>query len=120
VLIAVVDDDDFAREAIAGLLRALGHEALEFRCAGDVIAVGDLTHIACLIADMRMPGLTGLDLHRHLVATGVRVPTVLVTAFPSDAVRTQALAAGVRAYLSKPLQADILLQLFAEIGLSQE
>ena len=115
VLIAVVDDDDFAREAIAGLVRALGHEAREFTCAADLLTSRDLPGIGCLITDMRMPGFTGLELHRHLVAAGLGVPTLLVTAYPSEATRLQALAAGVRAYLPKPIEALQLIELFRRI-----
>lgn len=113
LLIAVVDNDGFAREAITGLLRALGHEPLEFQCASDLLHEHALLRqIDCLITDMRMPALTGLDLHRELVAGGIVVPTIIVTAFPSDGMRAQVRAAGVRAYLPKPLTAGALVKLF--------
>lgn len=113
VLVAVVDDDASAREAIAGLLRALGHEALEFTCAADVLAAAELSRLDWLIADMRMPETTGLDLHRRLVATGATIPVVLVSAYPHEDLPAQALAAGVRAFLAKPIEAATLIELLS-------
>lgn len=116
VLIAVVDDDASAREAIAGLLRALGHEALEFTCAADLLTSAELPRLDWLIADMRMPETTGLDLYRLLFAVGSTIPVVLVSAYPHEALRTQALAAGVRAFLAKPVEAETLIEILHAPG----
>lgn len=109
LLISIIDDDESAREAIVGLVRALGFAATEFQSAADFLRSSHLMRTACLIADMRMPGMTGLELYRHLIAAGTPIPTVLVTAYPDEAARTRALKAGIRCYLAKPLEPDALL-----------
>lgn len=108
-LISIIDDDESTREAVVGLVRALGFTAMEFHSAAAFLQSGHPVHTACLIVDMRMPGMTGLELHRHLVATGTPIPTVLVTAYPDDAVRMRASKAGIRCYLAKPLEPETLL-----------
>ncbi|WP_158046794.1 response regulator transcription factor [Skermanella pratensis] len=109
LLIAVVDDDDSAREAAVSLVRAMGFTASGFRSAAEFLNSGEAARTACLIADVRMPGMGGLDLYRQLVASGTPVPTVLVTAFPEEATRARALRAGVGSYLAKPFEPDELL-----------
>jgi FixJ family two-component response regulator len=109
LLISIVDDDESARDAVVGLVRALGFTAAEFQSATDFLKSSHLLQTACLITDMRMPGMTGLELYRHLIAVGTPIPTVLVTAYPDEAVRARALKAGIRCYLAKPLEPDALL-----------
>jgi FixJ family two-component response regulator len=108
-LISIVDDDEAAREAVVGLVRVLGFAAAAFRSAAEFLKSGCLLRTDCLIADMQMPGMTGFELYRHLVAAGQSIPTILVTAYPDEAVRAFALSAGVRCYLAKPLEPDALL-----------
>lgn len=108
-LIAIVDDDHSAREAAISLVRALGFEAVAFASAADFLQSQQRAQTACLILDMRMPGMNGLDLYRHLAAAGTPPPTVLITAHPEDGGRERALAAGLRFYLSKPLDPNELL-----------
>lgn len=108
-LISVVDDDESARVAVAGLVRALGFVAAEFESAADFLTSEYLSQTACLIADMRMPAMTGIELYRHLIAMGTPIPTVLITAYADEAARNRALTAGVRCYLAKPLKPDELL-----------
>ena len=108
-LIAIVDDDDSARDATLSLVRALGFAASGFRSAADYLGSGDMSQTACLIADVRMPGMSGPELYRHLVASGTPIPTVLVTAYPENSTRARALKAGVGWYLAKPLEPDELL-----------
>lgn len=109
LLISIIDDDESAREAAVGLVRALGFTAIEFQSAADFLKSDHLSRTACLIADMRMPGMTGLELYRHLITMGTPIPTVLVTAYTDEADRNRALKAGVRCYLAKPLKPDELL-----------
>lgn len=109
LLISIIDDDQSAREAVVGLVRALGFSAANFPSAADFLRSDQLVRTACLIADMRMPGMTGLELFRHLVAAGTPIPTILVTAYPDETLRAQALKAGVCCYLAKPLVPDALL-----------
>jgi FixJ family two-component response regulator len=108
-LISIVDDDESAREAVAGLVRSLGFVAAEFESAADFLKSDHLSRTACLIADVRMPGMTGPELHNYLTASGALIPTVLITAYADEAARNRALKAGVRCYLAKPLKPDELL-----------
>ena len=108
-VIAIVDDDASVREAMVGLMRALGFLAEAFPCAEDFLKSDGPQHTSCLIADVRMPGMSGLELHRRLVASGKPIPTVLVTAHADDGVRARALRAGIIGYLTKPFREDDLL-----------
>jgi FixJ family two-component response regulator len=108
-LISIVDDDESAREAVAGLVRSLGFVAAEFESAADFLESDYLSRTACLIADVRMPEMTGPELYSRLMASGTRIPTVLITAYADEAARARALKAGVRCYLAKPLRPDDLL-----------
>ena len=108
-LIGVVDDDESVREATKGLMRSLGFAAEAYASAKDFLASPDLGRIACLIADLNMPEMSGIELHGHLVATGQNIPTVLITAYPDEDVRARALNAGVICYLTKPFAEDDLL-----------
>lgn len=109
LLTAIVDDDESAREAVAGLVRSLGFMVAEFGSGVEFLQSDRLGQTACLIADMRMPGMTGLELHRHLLQSGTPVPTILMTAHADDAARSRALEEGIDCYLSKPLEPDRLL-----------
>jgi FixJ family two-component response regulator len=108
-VIAIVDDDASVREAMVGLMRALGFIAEAFPCAEDFLKSDGPQHTSCLIADVRMPGMSGLELHRRLVASGKPIPTVLITAHSDDGVRARALKAGIIGYLTKPFREDDLL-----------
>ncbi|WP_119462654.1 response regulator [Rhodospirillaceae bacterium SYSU D60014] len=108
-LISIVDDDESAREAVAGLVRSLGFVAAEFESAADFLKSDYLSRTACLIADVRMPGMTGPELQNYLTASGTPIPTVLITAYLDEAAHARALKAGVQCYLAKPLKPDELL-----------
>ena len=101
-LIAVVDDDESAREAIISLVRSFGYQVVAFEGAETFLAF-NRGGVGCLIADVQMPGMTGLDLHARLVAQGETTPTILITAFADEGVRTRALRAGVKCFLPKPV-----------------
>jgi FixJ family two-component response regulator len=108
-LIAIVDDDASVREATMSLMRALGFLAEAFACAEDFLDSGRVQRTTCLIADVRMPGMSGLDLYRRLVASGRPIPTVLITAHSDDEVRARALKVGILCYLTKPFREEDLL-----------
>jgi FixJ family two-component response regulator len=108
-LIAIVDDDASVREAMMSLMRALGFLAEAFPCAEDFLKSDRVRRTSCLIADVRMPGISGLELYRRLVAAGKPIPTVLITAHADDGVRARALNAGIICYLTKPFREDDLL-----------
>ncbi len=107
-LIAVVDDDESMREAVKGLLRSLGYDAVDFDRAEDFLNFDRRGRVDCLIADVQMPGLTGPELHARLVASGQTIRTILITAYPDPVVRTRALRAGVKCYLTKPFRDEDL------------
>jgi len=102
-LVSVVEDDQFFRESMRRLMRSLGYRVEAFASAADFLASPDLVETACLIADVNMPVMTGVELHRHLMDSGHTIPTILVTAYADDDVRTRALNYGVIGYLRKPL-----------------
>jgi FixJ family two-component response regulator len=108
-VIAIVDDDASIREAIMSLLRAAGFSTEAYSCAEDFLNSGRLHRVSCLIADVRMPGMTGPELHRHLIASGKPIPTVLITAHPDDRVRASVLKAGAVCCLTKPFYDHDLL-----------
>jgi len=108
-LISIVDDDRSVREGTTNLIKAMGFIANGFRDAEDFLQSNSLHGTSCLIADVRMPGMTGLELHEHLVESGKLIPTILVTAFPNDRDRTRAIETGVTCYLTKPFNEDELL-----------
>jgi FixJ family two-component response regulator len=108
-LISIVDDDELIRDAATGLIKSLGYNAVAFASAEDFLSSRQLSQTACLIADINMPEMSGLDLHRELSASGKPIPTVLITAYPDDGVRKRALSAGVIGYLTKPFEEEDLL-----------
>jgi FixJ family two-component response regulator len=107
--ISIVDDDDSVREALRGLLRSAGFAVQTFALAKDFLDSAYLARTSCLIVDINMPIMTGIDLYRHLATSGRNIPTILITATPDDAHRKQALSDGVICYLSKPCSEDDLL-----------
>jgi FixJ family two-component response regulator len=108
-LISIIDDDESMREAIKGLMRSLGYRVEAAASAQEFLSSRHIRRTSCLIVDMQMPGMTGLELYRHLSASGTPIPTVLITAYTDDRARERALAAGVIGYLSKPFEEDNLL-----------
>jgi CheY-like chemotaxis protein len=114
-VISIVDDDSMIREATSGLLRSVGLHAEIFDGPEEFLASGRHLNTSCLIADMQMPGMSGLDLYNHLVASGAPIPTILITAFPINRDREHALRIGVVSYLTKPFNATELLALIHSI-----
>ena len=108
-VIVIVDDDESVREATMSLMRALGFTSEAYQSAEDFLKFGNVQRTSCLIADVRMPGMSGLELYRRLVASGKPIPTVLITAHSDDRVRARALQAGIICYLTKPFREDDLL-----------
>ena len=107
-LISVVEDDQPFRESMRKLVTSLGYAVETFHSAADFLASPQLAHTACLVTDVQMPGMTGIELHRHLIAMGYRIPTILVTAYPDDIAQNRALKDGVVCYLGKPLDDEHL------------
>src|SRR3954468_22676942 len=109
-LISIIDDDESIRAALQRILASHGLGAAIFASAEQFLASDQLSQAACLIADVRMPGMSGLQLHQRLLADGYQIPTILITGCPTEADRDAALAAGIIAYLPKPLSEQALLE----------
>ena len=107
-LISIVEDDDPFRESMRKLVRSLGYTVEAFPSAADFLASPFLPATACLVTDVQMPGMNGVELHRHLVDAGYAIPTILVTAYPDEVVRNRALKSGAVCYLSKPVDDEHL------------
>ena len=110
-VISIVDDDKAVRDALQRMLGAHGFSANAFASAEQFLNWPHLDETACLILDVRMPGMTGLALHHALSSRGCRIPTILITACPTDGERERAIAAGAVSYLAKPLSEAVLLDL---------
>jgi FixJ family two-component response regulator len=107
--VAIVDDDDLMRGALLGLLKAVGLPAQEFASAEEFLNSGQLHQIGCLIADIRMPGISGLELQAKLNAEHCRIPIIFITAHGDEKMRLQALRAGAVEFLAKPFDDEALL-----------
>jgi FixJ family two-component response regulator len=108
-LIAIVDDDDLMRNALQGLLKSVGLPARAFASAEEFLKSGQPDQIACLIADIRMPGMSGLELQAKLNAARCRIPIIFITAHGDAKMRMQALRAGAVEFLAKPFDDEVLL-----------
>ena len=108
-MISIVDDDEPAREAVSGLVRSLGFVTTVFGSAADFLKAAQLSRTACLIADIQMPRMTGLELYEYLVASGTPIPTILITSCANETAQARALKLGIQCYLTKPLNPDDLL-----------
>jgi FixJ family two-component response regulator len=101
-LIAIVDDDEFVRGSMRRLVRSSGYAVEVFPSAADFLASPRFDETTCLIADVHMPAMTGVELYARLIESGYSIPTILVTAYPDDATRARAVKDGVFCYLPKP------------------
>jgi FixJ family two-component response regulator len=109
-LVSVVEDDQYFRESMRRLMRSLSYNVEAFSSAADFLASPRLIETTCLIADVHMPAMTGVELHRHLIEAGYTIPTILVTAYPDDVDRARALNDGVVCYLRKPVDEQYLIR----------
>jgi FixJ family two-component response regulator len=108
-LIAVVDDDEMVREATGELIRTFGLASRTFASAETFLGSDCVPQTSCLVADVQMPGINGLQLHRKLTRAGHFIPVIFITAFPDMRVRERALKAGAICYLNKPFNPMHLL-----------
>jgi FixJ family two-component response regulator len=108
--VAIVDDDDLMRGALEGLLKQAEVPVRTFASAEDFLSSGQQHYTACLIADIRMPGMSGLDLQARLNAQQIRIPTIFITAHGDARMRMQALRAGAVEFLAKPFDDEVLLE----------
>ena len=108
-MIAIVDDDESVRAALEGLMRAVGLPARAFRSAEEFLESGAQHGTRCLIADIRMPGMSGLDLQATLNAANCRIPTIFITAYGDDITRMKAMKAGALQFVLKPFDDEALV-----------
>jgi FixJ family two-component response regulator len=109
-MVAIVDDDDLMRTAVHGLLKSAGLLAQSFASAEEFLRSGHRHDTACLITDIRMPGMSGLELQAHLNADQCRIPTIFITAHGDAKMRMQAMRAGAVEFLAKPFDDEALLE----------
>jgi FixJ family two-component response regulator len=109
-LVAIVDDDDLMRGALQGMLKSVGLPSEAFASAEEFLTSGQQRQTACLIADIRMPGMSGLELQAKLNAERCRIPTIFITAHGDEKMRMQALRAGAVEFLAKPFDDEALLE----------
>jgi FixJ family two-component response regulator len=108
-LISIVDDDESVREALCGLLRSVGYAVKAFASAEEFLASDQLRNADCLVLDVRMPGMGGIELHRQLVAGHYEIPVILITAHEDDGMQARALSGGVGSVLIKPFSEEAIL-----------
>jgi FixJ family two-component response regulator len=104
-----VDDDESLRRSVGNLLSSVGFRAETFASAEEFLESAHRSNTGCLVLDLRMTGMNGLDLLRHLAATGSRIPAIILTAHGDEEARRQSLEAGAVAFLTKPFRSDVLL-----------
>jgi FixJ family two-component response regulator len=109
-LVAIVDDDESVRRALQGLMKEAGLAAKAFASAEEFLDSGEQRQTACLITDIRMPGMSGIELQAKLNAEDCRIPTIFITAHGDSKMRLQALRSGAVEFLAKPFNDDILLE----------
>jgi FixJ family two-component response regulator len=119
--VSIVEDDQFFRDSMRRLMRSFGYAVETFSSATDFLASPRLLETGCLISDIQMPVMSGLELYRNLITSGYTIPTILFTAYPNDADRERALNDGVICYLSKPVDETLLIQcLHAALGCDED
>jgi FixJ family two-component response regulator len=109
-VISIVDDDESVREATKGLVRSFGYVAATFASAEEFLQSDHVRDTSCLISDVQMSGLSGVELQDRLNAAGHRVPIIFITAFPEERIRSRVLKAGACGFLTKPFNDDSLFE----------
>jgi FixJ family two-component response regulator len=109
-MISIVDDDSFVRQATQSLLRSVGYGAVTFASAEEFLQSDEIAATSCLITDVHMPGLSGVELQSLLLAQGYHMPMIFVTAFVEEKTRARALKAGAMAFLIKPFDVNRLIE----------
>jgi FixJ family two-component response regulator len=113
-MISIVDDDQSVREATRDLVRSLGYGAVAFASAEDFLNSGRVDDTSCLITDVEMPGVNGIELQSSLAAQGRQIPIIFITAYPSKRVRTQVMEAGAFGFFAKPFDEETLIGCLAQ------
>jgi FixJ family two-component response regulator len=110
LVVAIVDDDNAVRMATRGLVESFGYDVETFDSAEAFLGSEWSRKAHCLITDVQMPGMSGFDLHKHLVSSDIDMPVIFITAFPDSALRDRVLKGGAVAYLTKPFDQAVLLE----------
>jgi FixJ family two-component response regulator len=108
-LISVIDDDESMRTAIMGLIRSLGYEVRGYVSADEFLAEGDLHSVSCIVSDIQMAGMTGIELTRLLRQLACNIPVIMITARTEPGLYERALASGAHSFLQKPFAAAALI-----------
>ena len=108
-IISIIDDDEAVREATGQLIQSLGYPVATFASATEYLNSGRVSDTACIIADVQMPGMSGVELQQRLISDGRSIPVIFMTAFPKDTIRDQLLSAGAFGYLRKPFTDTCLI-----------
>jgi FixJ family two-component response regulator len=109
-IVSIIDDDESVRIATSSLVRSLGWDVRLYVSAEDFLAPGQIGDVACIISDVQMPGMTGLEMQRRLLEAGITLPIIFISAFASETVRRQALDGGAMCVLSKPVDGAAVLR----------
>ena len=107
-VVSIVDDDKAVRLALGSLVRSLGWQARMFESAEEFLMSGEVANTSCLISDVRMPGMSGVEMHERLLAQGHAPATIFISAYPTPALHSKAASNGALALLQKPYQAAVL------------
>ena len=110
-IVSIIDDDSSVRIAMEGLVRSAGFVVFVFESAEDFLRSPRVDDSSCLITDVQMPGMSGLDLQDRLIAQGSRIPIIFITAFPEHTIRTRAQAGGALGFLEKPFAGKTMIEL---------
>ena len=108
-LVSIIDDDDSLRLALVGLVRSVGYEARGFPSAEAFLQSATVESYACIVTDIQMPGMSGIDLKQYLAAQQITTPVIMITARPDPSLADKARAAGAIGFLRKPFDADALI-----------
>ena len=109
-VISIVDDDEPVREATKSLVRTLGYKVETFGSAAEFLESAQVEDTDCLVTDVQMPGLSGVELQNRLISDGYHMPTIFISAFPNTQIEQRVLQSGAIAYLRKPFNDDELLE----------
>jgi FixJ family two-component response regulator len=118
-IVSIVDDDASVRAAMRSLLRSLGFVAFAFESAEDFLRSPRVDDSSCLITDVQMPGMSGLDLQDRLIAQGSRIPIIFITAFPEHTIRSRVQASGALGFLEKPFAGRTMIELVRQAVATQ-
>jgi FixJ family two-component response regulator len=108
-LVAIIDDDESLRLALVGLVRSLGYESSGFASAEEFLSSGAVDDSSCIVTDIQMPGMSGIELKHHLAQHNIMMPVVMITARPDPTLEEKARAAGAVGFLKKPFEASALI-----------